>query len=140
MPPIKRTRVDAKKIEEAVNEVLKNRISVRSTAKVYNVSKSHLHRLVTKAKTYECTSFVYIPNIGNKRVFTTDQESSLADYLNTSAKMCHGLTMKQGFFWRVPTQPAEKSFRLQNLLYIYNKFDRLQYPNHLRQPNPKYWY
>lgn len=95
MPPKKRTRVEAKKIEEAVSEVLNHKISVRSAAKVYNVSKSHLHRLVTKAKTSECTSFVYTPNIGNKRVFTTDQESSLADYLKTSAKMCHGLTTKQ---------------------------------------------
>ena len=95
MPPKKRTRIDAKKIEEAVNKVLQDKISVRSAAKMFSVSKAHLHRLVCQAKTFKCTSFVYKPNIGNKRVFTKDQENSLADYLKTSAKICQGLTTKQ---------------------------------------------
>lgn len=96
MLPKKRTRVETHKIEEAVNEVLqKKSISVRSTAKIVNVNKSHLHRLVAKAQASECASFVYEPNIGNKKVFKVDQECSLADYLKTSAKMCHGLTTKQ---------------------------------------------
>ena len=95
MPPKKTMRVDAHKIEEAVNEVLQKGISVRSAAKIANVGKSHLHRLVAKAKASKSTSFVYKPNIGNRKVFTVNQECSLADYLKTSAKMCHGLTTKQ---------------------------------------------
>ncbi|CAK1547896.1 unnamed protein product [Leptosia nina] len=95
MAPKKRTRVETHKIEEAVNEVLQKGISVRSAAKAFNVSKSHLHRLIVKAKSSKCTSFVYEPNIGNKKIFTVDQECSLAEYLKTSAKMCHGLTTKQ---------------------------------------------
>lgn len=97
MPPKKRTRVGADKIQEAVNEVIEKGTSIRSAATTYNVAKSHLQRLVIRAKasTSTSSSFVYEPNIGNKKVFTTDQERSLADYLKTSAKMCYGLTTKQ---------------------------------------------
>lgn len=95
MPPTKRKRVDVHEIEEAVNEVLQKGISVRSAAKIVNVGKSHLHRLVLKAKASKCTSFSYKPKIGKKKVGKVDQECSLANDLKTSAKMCHGLTTKQ---------------------------------------------
>ena len=49
MLPKKRIRVGVDKIQEAVTEVIQRGIFVRSGAKIFNVVKSHLHRLVVKA-------------------------------------------------------------------------------------------
>lgn len=58
-------RIYAHKIGEAVIEVLQNGgISMRSAANILYASKSHLHRLVLKAETSGCTSFLHIRNIG----------------------------------------------------------------------------
>ena len=76
-----------------MREVIEKKTSIRSIAKCINIAKSHLARLVRQAKNTE--SFIYKPNIGNRRIFSTSQESSLANYLKTSAKMCYGLTTIQ---------------------------------------------
>lgn len=47
---------------------------MRSAAKAFNVSKSHLYRLILKAKASESTSFIYKANIGDKKVFSTNQD------------------------------------------------------------------
>lgn len=39
--------------------------------------------------------YAHHPNIGNKRIFSCEQEKLLTDYLKTSSKMCHGLTTVQ---------------------------------------------
>ncbi|CAH0730856.1 unnamed protein product, partial [Brenthis ino] len=67
---------------------------LRSVANAYNISKSHLGRLVKKAKAAE-EDFRYCPNIGNRRIFTVEQENKLSEYLKTSAEICLELTTVQ---------------------------------------------
>lgn len=76
-----------------MHEVIEKKTSIRSIAKCFNIAKSHLARLVRQAKNTE--SFIYKPNVGNRRIFSTSQESSLTNYLKTSAKMWYGLTTIQ---------------------------------------------
>lgn len=97
MPPKKGVRVSAEKIQDAINEVIQQNMSMRSVAKAYNISKSHLGRLVKEAKKSSAlqTNFIYCPKIGNRRIFSTEQENMLSDYLKISAKMCYGLTTVQ---------------------------------------------
>lgn len=95
MPPKKRVRANAEKIQQAVNEVLQHNMSIRSIAQSYNISKSHLARLVKEAKKLPQGEFVYRPLIGNRKIFTQDQEQTLSEYLKLSAKMCFGLTTVQ---------------------------------------------
>ncbi|CAB3244562.1 unnamed protein product [Arctia plantaginis] len=63
MPHKKKPRVEAQTIEQAVNEVIQKRISVRLAAKAFNLSKSHLHRLVLKAQASKSTSNLFISQI-----------------------------------------------------------------------------
>lgn len=95
MSPKRRERVSAAKIQEAVNEVLEKQMSLRLVAAAYKMSKSHLSRLVSKAKESSNNNFEYIPNIGNRRIFSIAQENMLTDYLKTCAKMCYGLSTIQ---------------------------------------------
>jgi len=53
-----------------------------------------LAKIVKRAKESD-DSYVHCPNIGNKRIFTLQQENDLEDYLKTTSKMCHGLLYKQ---------------------------------------------
>lgn len=95
MPSRKRTHVEEQKIKKDVNKTEKKGISVRSAAKVFNVSKSHLHRLVVKDKEIQSKVFIYKPSIGNRKIFSVEQEYSLADNLKPTTKICHGLKTKQ---------------------------------------------
>ncbi|CAH2003500.1 unnamed protein product, partial [Acanthoscelides obtectus] len=91
----KRKRPEKSVIEEAVSEVLEKGQSINRTALALNKSRAYLAKIVKKVKTSYDSSYEHCPNIGNRRIFTTEQENMLADYLKTASKMCHGLTRHQ---------------------------------------------
>ncbi|CAH1975224.1 unnamed protein product, partial [Acanthoscelides obtectus] len=91
----KRKRPEKSVIEEAVSEVLEKGQSINRTALALNISRAYLAKIVKKVKTSGDSSYEHCPNIGNRRIFTTEQENMLADYLKTASKMCHGLTRRQ---------------------------------------------
>lgn len=78
---------------EAVKKVLEG-AGIRETAKEYDISRSALHRYVQKAKAEGVECIRYTPNYSNRRVFTSDEEESLSDYLIKASKYHHGLTTK----------------------------------------------
>ncbi|XP_025833236.1 uncharacterized protein LOC112905309 [Agrilus planipennis] len=91
----KRKRPEKEAIEEAVSEVLQKGQSINKTALALNISRAYLAKIVKKVKASGELSYKHCPNIGNKRIFTRDQENMLADYLKTASKMCYGLTRQQ---------------------------------------------
>lgn len=93
--PKKRKRPEKSKIEEGVSEVLEKGQSINKTALALNISRAYLAKIVKKVKASGELSYKHCPNIGNRRIFTTDQENMLADYLKTACKMCYGLTRQQ---------------------------------------------
>lgn len=85
-------RVDRQQMETAVKSVIQDKFSIRKASQTYNISKSALHRAVNSAlRLTDPKNFEHTPNIGNRRVFTTQQEACLVDYLITASKMCYGL-------------------------------------------------
>ncbi|CAK1582745.1 unnamed protein product [Parnassius mnemosyne] len=93
--PKKRKRPEKSVIEEAVSEVLEKGQSINKTALIFNILRAYLAKIVKKVKASGETVYKHCPNIGNKRIFTTDQENMLADYLKIASKMCYGLTRQQ---------------------------------------------
>lgn len=91
----KRVRKSDEEIQDAVEAVINQNLSIRSVAKNTGISKSLLADLVKKHKNSPEGNFQYIRNIGNRKTFTEDQEKLLVSYLRTTSKMCHGLTTTQ---------------------------------------------
>lgn len=92
----KRLRKSPHEFVEAVNEVIEKGFSIRSVALSHNIGKSYLARLVNKAKTLPVgEEFLHKPNIGNRKVFTFEEENMLSEYLKTACKMAYGLTYTQ---------------------------------------------
>jgi len=91
----KRQRPSTSTIEEAVIEVVQKGQSINKTAFSLNISRAYLAKIVKKVKVSNEMSYKHCPNIGNKRIFTMEQENLLVDYLKTSSKMCYGLTRQQ---------------------------------------------
>ncbi|XP_042912926.1 uncharacterized protein [Parasteatoda tepidariorum] len=91
-----RVRASIPTIKEAVNEVLTKGMSIRNVAKAFNMSKSTLSRHVTVAKQIPTTeSYEPNPDIGNRRIFSVNEENELCGYLKTCSQMCYGLTTIQ---------------------------------------------
>lgn len=93
--PKKRKRPSVSTIENAVNEVIHHGQSINKTALAFNISRAYLAKIVKKAKISIDLSYKHCPNIGNRRIFTVEQENMLANYLKIASKMCHGLTKEQ---------------------------------------------
>lgn len=91
----KRERPKTSAIEEAVNEVIEKGQSINKTAIAFKISRAYLAKIVKSVKISSESSYKHCPNIGNRRIFTIEQENMLADYLKTASKMCHGLTRQQ---------------------------------------------
>ena len=91
----KRKNPESSVIEETVSEVLEKGGTINKTARALNISRAYLAKIVKKVKVSGESSYKHCPNIGNKRIFTIDQENMLADYLKTASKMCYGLTRHQ---------------------------------------------
>lgn len=94
-PKKTRKRPSISTIEEAVNEIMFQNQSINKTALAFNISRAYLAKIVKKFKTSDEQTYKHCPDIGNKRIFTLDQENKLADYLKIASKMCYGLTRNQ---------------------------------------------
>lgn len=94
--PLKTNRVRASEtdIEKAVNKVLKENVSIRVAAEMYNISKSKLARHIGDAKKNGEHSglFVIPPRKIPNQVFTSQQESDLETYLIKASELLLGLT------------------------------------------------
>ncbi|KAK9744621.1 IMP dehydrogenase / GMP reductase domain [Popillia japonica] len=78
-------------IKEAVKEIISDNVSIRSVALKYNIAKSQLAGLVNQAKSCpNIANFDYKPNIGNRRIFSKEEEASLVQYIKLSSKMAYG--------------------------------------------------
>lgn len=74
----------------AVKSVVYDGLSIRKAAVEKGVSKTALGRYVKNYKDNPNTRMA--PNYWHSQVFSTEQETSLADYLIMSSRMFHGLT------------------------------------------------
>ena len=82
--------VQSEAMLNAVKCVVELRQSIRKVAKRKGISKSTLQRYVTKyGAKKECSM---VPNYLHSKVFSAEQEVSLADYLKTASQLFHGLT------------------------------------------------
>jgi predicted transcriptional regulator len=75
---------------EAVCLVREDGLSVRKVAEMKGISKSALSRYVIKNQ-HDANARLE-KNYSHSKVFTTEQEEKLADYLLTCCSMFHGLT------------------------------------------------
>lgn len=78
---------------QAVKDVVERGLGVRKVAKTRGLSKSTLHRYVEKYKRDQNSAMS--PNYTHNQIFSSEQESILAEYLKTASKMFHGLTQDQ---------------------------------------------
>lgn len=95
MEPKKRRRISPEDMESAVREVVVNQTSIREVAQCTGIPRSSLHRAVKKARNATIELYQHSPNIGNRRLFSEDQELSLVNYCKTASRMCYGLTTVQ---------------------------------------------
>ena len=78
----------------AVKQVLENQ-SKRKIVKEFKIPKTSLQRQVTKAKQIGENLFTFHPNIGNRRIFSLEEEKHLYDNLKTASKMSYRLSTAQ---------------------------------------------
>lgn len=89
----KRNKPEKQLMEAAVADVIKNGLSFRAAQQKYNISKSAIERSVKKTRSMpDNVKFEYIPKYDIHRVFTTEQETQLRDYIILAAKHNYGLT------------------------------------------------
>lgn len=109
----RRTGPNAEDVEAAVKNVINNKISIRSAAKLYHVSKSALARIVKEVKsTGDMDNFKYKPKYDINMVFNEKEERELIEYIKHSARLHYGLTT-QG---------------IRELAYKYAKLNGKKYP------------
>lgn len=88
----KRKRVSPERMKQAVTEVVTNKVSIREAGTIFKIAKSSLQRAVNSARQLsDIEHFKHSPNIGNRKIFTSQQERDLIQYLITCSKMCYGL-------------------------------------------------
>lgn len=85
---------DPNAMKLAVNEVIKNNLSIRKSAQQYQVTKSRLAVYVKKAKTVGTDNMMFMPDFHKAQIFNAQMEDALAKYLLKSCAMFHGLTPK----------------------------------------------
>lgn len=89
---MKIVRASSDTMEEAVVDVINNKLSIRCASEKHNISKSALHRAVKYARSLSnVENFQHKPDIGNRRIFKLEQEDALVQYLITASKMCYGI-------------------------------------------------
>lgn len=93
-PKTDRVRVSSEVMQNAVKRVLEGS-SERETAKEFKIPRTSLQRQVHKARQVGETSYTFEPNVGNRRIFSLEEEKHLCDYLKTASKMCYGLSTTQ---------------------------------------------
>lgn len=87
------------RMREAVRAIVEDKKPLRETAREYNIPKSTLQRYVIKSKNlnfdFESSeqdiNISFKPNYDNRKIFTSEEEAMLSDYLQQAAKLHHGL-------------------------------------------------
>lgn len=115
--PTQRVSHSDEQIRAAVQAVIDRKLSLRTVAEDYGITKSTLSRYVMKAKGAivqgEATALViHQPKFNHAKVFDDEQERSLSEYLLTASKMHAGMTRKM----------------LMEFAYEYAKINRPTYP------------
>jgi len=78
-------------MKEAVDEVVRNKCSVKSVAVEFDIKRTTLRRYILKYKSAPNKDQVrYAPKYNARQIFTEDQETMLAEYLLTAAKHNYG--------------------------------------------------
>lgn len=79
-------------MREAVDLVIGGK-SIRSVAKDKGLAVATLARYVTKQKAHPEENIRTVPNYGVRKIFSSEQENTLVDYILTCSKMFYGLSM-----------------------------------------------
>lgn len=79
-------------LQQAVEDVLNNRGSLRHVATIRNVTKSRLALYVKKAREMGTDTLSFKPNFHRRQVFSDQMEKALAEYLLQCSKMFYGVT------------------------------------------------
>lgn len=82
-------------LQQAVEDVLNNRGSLRHVAAIRNVTKSRLALYVKKAREMGIDTLSFKPNFHRRQVFSDQMEKALAGYLLQCSKMFYGVTPKK---------------------------------------------
>lgn len=92
----KRPGPNPEDVEAAVKHVIKNNVSIRSAAKLYNVSKSPLARIIKEVKSSggDIENYKYKPKYESHLIFNEQEERELTEYIKHSARLHYGLTTK----------------------------------------------
>lgn len=89
---VKRAHVNEKALKEALEDVVCNKETIGQAAKTHNISKTTLFRHLKLYRDSGSETFSYHSNIAHKKILTTEEELSLAEYLATAAKLHYGLS------------------------------------------------
>lgn len=100
MPRVrKRTTTNRSFSEEtlrlAVREVVENNMAVRKAAKTFGIPRTTLIRFKTKVENVGLDQVNFAPKNEHLKVFSSDQEEILAQYLKQASMMNYGLTLKE---------------------------------------------
>lgn len=96
-PKTERTKISEENMEKAIDDIVKNKVSVRDAAIKYDLSKSTLfNRLkkVRKNKT-DCVTninYKFQSKYTSQQIFTAEQELLLRNYLISCSQLNYGLT------------------------------------------------
>lgn len=88
----------AEQIQRAVLAITQDHLKLRDAARRFHVSKSTLHRYITK---YNNTnddikaSFNFKRNHGFSTVFSEEEEQLLSEYLKNASHMCYGMSANE---------------------------------------------
>lgn len=81
-------------LASAVRDVRKNGAKIRAAAKSHNVPFTTLQRYIKRMANDEEDSYPASPNYASRKVFNSEQEHELKEYLLKCSKMCYGLTTR----------------------------------------------
>ncbi|KYN09256.1 hypothetical protein ALC57_18636 [Trachymyrmex cornetzi] len=85
-----------KLMKEAVELVIKEKHSIRSIARNYNICRQSLKRCIER---YKNNSDLFTFGYASRSILTADQETSLTDYLLKLSQIFHGIGSKEVRHW-----------------------------------------
>nr|XP_022910138.1 uncharacterized protein LOC111421198 [Onthophagus taurus] len=89
---VKRAPINSQHLIAAAKQCLSGGLSIREAAKSFNISKTTLIWHVKSYKESGATVFRYEASNNTKQIFSSQEESTLKEYLLTAARLHYGLT------------------------------------------------
>jgi hypothetical protein len=90
-----RKSVPVDMMQAACKEVVDGILSIRSSAKKYDIDRMTLTRYIAKYRENPNDSNALQPNFKVRQIFTKEEENILKDYIIKSSKLNYGLSRKQ---------------------------------------------